>query len=99
MNTELFEYLKELSKKEFFALNGINTVLSVAIILIAIVSLFSGRTSLSYSAMFSCAAVLLATNSYKCFKRESKNGGVLAFFSLAFLINAIVCIYYTVTGM
>lgn len=99
MNTEILDYIKELSKKEFFVLNVVNTVLSIVIILIASITLKSGNTSLSYAIMFFCATALLATNSYKCFKRSSKNGWVLGFFSVLFFAFAIICLYYTITGM
>lgn len=99
MNNEIFEYVKELSRKEFFVVNVINTVLSLVIILVAILGLRFESKGLLYSIMFSATGVLLATNSYKCFKRGSKNGGVLAFMALVFIVFAVLCAAKVITSM
>lgn len=99
MNNEFFEYIKELSKKEFFVLNVINTILSLVIILVAILGLGSESKGLMYSIMYSAAGALLATNSYKCFKRGSKNGWVLAFVAFVFITFAVLCFAMVITGM
>ena len=78
MNTEIFDYLKALSKKEFFIANALSVVLSVVIILAGIISLREGATLSLYTIMYGCATVVLGLNSYKCFKRGSKNGWVFA---------------------
>ena len=92
MNTEIIDYLKELAKKEFFAINFINTALSIVIIICAIISLRTGATDVLYTIMFSMATVLLGTNSYKCFKRGYKSGWAFAVIGVIFLGISALCI-------
>ena len=93
MNTEIFDYLKELSKKEFFIVNVLNTIFSLIIIAMAVIVLKSGANRVTNTVMFVSAAFLLATNAYKCFKRKSKNGWVFAVMSVVFLAAAVVCLW------
>lgn len=86
MNTEIFDYLKTLSKKEFFFVNFSNVVLSLVIIISAIITLNSGATIMIYAIMFGSSTLLLTLNSYKCFKRKSKNGWVFAVLAVAFAV-------------
>lgn len=99
MNNEIFEYVKELSRKEFFVVNVINTVLSLVIILVAILCLRFETKGLLHAIMYFSAGALLATNSYKCFKRGSRNGWALVFIALVFITFAVLCLTTVLTGM
>lgn len=98
MNTEIFDYIKELSKKEFFFVNLIDSILGIVIIISSIVSLKTGASILIYTIMFACATLLLGLNSYKCFKRHSKNGWIFAVLSVIFLFVTALCITSLVIG-
>lgn len=82
MNTEIFDYLKALSKKDFFFANFFSSVLSVIIIIAGLISVTSGTSILLYTIMFGCATCVLVLNAYKCYKRGSKNGVVFAIAAL-----------------
>lgn len=92
MNTEIIDYIRELAKKEFFIVNFLNTVFGVVIIICSVISLRTGATDVLYTIMFSSATLLLGTNSYKCFKRGSKNGWVFAAIGVIFLGMTALCI-------
>lgn len=96
MNTEIFDYFKALSKKEFFFVNAADTILGLVIIISAIISFRQGATMTLYAIMFSCATVMLGLNSYKCFKRKSKNGWVFAILCFAFLLVSLLAVYCVV---
>jgi hypothetical protein len=48
--------------------------------------------------MFACATILLGFNSYRCFKRGSKNGWVFAVIGVAFATITGICIYALIGG-
>ncbi len=98
MNTEILDYLKTLAKREFFLVSVTDLFLSLMIIFCSIISLTMGATDLLYTIMFACATLILALNSYKCFKRGSKNGWVFAFLALAFAAVTSICIYSLIGG-
>ncbi|MCR5686503.1 MAG: hypothetical protein K6G58_00520 [Lachnospiraceae bacterium] len=98
MNTEIIDYLKTLAKKEFFFVNLADMLFSAVIIICGIISLRTGATMVLYTIMFACAAALLGMNSYKCFRRRSKNGWVFAVLAAAFAALAAFGIYAVVGG-
>ena len=99
MNTELFDYLKTLFKREFFFVSLTEIVLSMVIIICGTISLRTGSTTLLYTIMFTCATALLGLNSYRCFKRGSKNGWVFAVFGVAFAAVTGICMYSLMGGV
>ena len=98
MNTEIIDYLKTLSKREFFFVSLSNLIFSLTIIVCGVISLRAGATTLLYTIMFACATAIMWLNSYKCFKRESKNGIVFAVIGLAFATITGICIYALIGG-
>ena len=98
MNTELIEYIKTLSKREFFYVSVANLILSITIIVCGTISLLTGASTLLYSVMFACATAILGLNSYKCFGRGSKNGWVFAVMGVAFAAVTGICIYALIGG-
>ncbi|MCR5475664.1 MAG: hypothetical protein K6F28_10745 [Lachnospiraceae bacterium] len=98
MNTELFDYIKALSKTEFFYVSLTDLILSSVIIICGIISLTTGASSLLYAIMFACASTILGLNSYKCFKRGSKNGIVFVVLSAGFVFVTAICIYGVFVG-
>ena len=98
MNTELFDYIKALSKTEFFYVSLADILFSTVIIVCGIISLSSGASMPLYTIMFACAAALLGFNSYKCFKRKSKNGWVFAILGGGFAVVTFLCIYALIRG-
>ena len=99
MNTEILDYLKALSKKEFFYVSLADLVFSITIIICGAISLSTGATTLLYAIMFACATALLGFNSYKCFKRGSRNGWVFAILGVAFATVTGICIYALIGGI
>ena len=99
MNTELIDYLKTLAKRELFFVSVIDLFLSTVIIVCGVITLRTGATTLMYAIMFACATMLLALNSYKCFKRESKNGWVFAVLAVLFALITGICIYALIGGV
>ena len=93
MNTEIIDYIKTLAKREFFYVNLADVVFSLTIIICGAISLKTGATTLLYAIMFACATALLGFNSYKCFKRGSKNGWVFVVIGIIFLAVTCICIY------
>ena len=98
MNTEIIDYIRTLSKKEFFFVSLADLVLSVTILICGFISLRYGASTLLYMIMFACATALLAFNSYKCFKRGSKNGWVFAVLCVAFAAITGICVYALIGG-
>ena len=98
MNTELIEYLRTLTKEEFFFVSVADMIFSVVIIICGAISLATGATTLLYTIMFACATALLGLNSYKCFKRGSKNGWVFAVLGVVFATVTGICIYALIGG-
>ena len=98
MNTEILDYLKTLAKREFFLVSVADLFFSIMIILCSIISLTMGATTLLYTIMFACATAILALNSYKCFKRGSKNGWVFAVLCALFAGITGICIYAVAGG-
>ena len=98
MNTELIDYLKTLAKREFLFVSLADIVFSTIIIICGIISLRTGATTLLYAIMFACATTLLGFNSYRCFKRGSKNGWVFAVIGVAFAAITGICIYALIGG-
>ena len=94
MNTEIIDYIKTLSKKEFFYVSLANLVFSITILVCGVISLsgMSGNDKVLQVIMFSCATALLALNSYKCFKRGSKNGIIFAILSVVFAAITVLSI-------
>lgn len=99
MNTELVDYIKTLSKKEFFLVSLIDMVLSIIVIVCGIISMRTGANTLLYTIMFACATVLLGLNAYKCFKRGSKNGIVFAIMTVLFATITGICVYALIGGI
>ena len=99
MNTEIIDYIRTLAKKEFFFVNLADLFFSLAIIVCGVFSLRTGSTTLLYTIMFTCATALLGFNSYKCFKRGSKNGWVFAALSIVFAGITGICVYALIGGM
>ncbi len=98
MNTELIEYLKTLTKEEFFFVSVADMIFSIVIIICGAISLATGATTFLYTIMFACATALLGFNSYKCFKRGSKNGWVFAVLGVGFATITGICIYALIGG-
>ena len=99
MNTEIFDYLKTLAKREFFFVSVTNLFCSLTIIVCGVISLRTGSGTLLYTIMFACATVIMWLNCYKCFKRESKNGIVFAVIGLAFATITGICAYALIGGI
>ena len=93
MNTEIFDYLKTLAKKEFFIVSLADVFFSLVIIICGLISLSTGATTLLYTLMFASATALLGFNSYRCFKRGSKNGWAFAILTVMFAAITGICIY------
>ena len=98
MNTELFDYLKTLAKREFFFVSVADLFFSIMILICGTISLLTGATVLLYTVMFACATCILGLNSYKCFRRGSKNGWVFTILAAAFLAVTVICAYSLATG-
>lgn len=98
MNTEIFDYIKALSKKEFFFVNFFNCVFSATIIVCGFISVRYEATMELYATMFASATLILTLNSYKCFKRGSKNGWVFAVLAVAFLAITAIAVYACLGG-
>ncbi len=98
MNTELFDYLKTLSKREFFYVSLADVVFSMIIIVCGIISLRTGATILLYAIMFASATAMLVANSYKGLKSGSKNGWVFAILAAAFAALTGICVYGVIGG-
>ena len=71
MNTEIFDYLKKLSQKDNFAINFINTILGIGIIILAVLGLAEGVTVVTYGIMFGMGAAMLFLNFVKKIKTKS----------------------------
>ena len=93
MNTEIFDYLKTLAKKEFFIVSLADVFFSLVILICGTISLTMGATTLLYTIMFACATAILGLNSYKCFRRGSKNGWAFAILAVMFAAITGICIY------
>lgn len=98
MNTEIIDYLKTLAKREFFFVSLADMFFSLTIIVCGVITLRTGATTLLYAIMFACATAIMWLNSYKCFKRESKNGAVFAVIGLAFATITAICLYALIQG-
>ncbi len=98
MNTEIIDYIRTLTKREFFYVSLADLVFSLVIIICGIISLRTGATTLLYTIMFACASALLGFNSYKGIRRGSKNGWVFAVLCIAFLFITGVCIWALIGG-
>lgn len=92
MNTEIFDYIKALSKKEFFWSNFFSSVLSVVIIVAGAVSLYKGTSIKLYTIMFASATLVMLFNTYKSYKRGSKNGVI-------FVIMSVIMGGFTLLGL
>ena len=98
MNTELIDYIKTLAKREFFFVSVADMFFSFVIIICGTISLVTGASTLLYTIMFTCATALLGLNSYKCFRRGSKNGWVFAALGVGFATITGICIYALIGG-
>lgn len=85
MNTEIFDYLKALAKKEFYYANFFVSVCSIVIIIAGIYSVVNGASMPTYSIMFGCATLVLAINAYKSIRRHSKSAWFFIIASLCML--------------
>ena len=94
MNTEIIDYIKTLSKKEFFYVSLANLIFSLTILVCGFISLsgMSGNEKILQVIMFACATALLALNSYKCFKRGSRNGWIFAILSVVFAVITVLSV-------
>ncbi len=99
MNTEIIDYLKTLAKRELFFVSVADLLLSTVIIVCGVITLRTGATTVMYAIMFACATMLLALNSYKCFKRGSKNGWVFAALAVVFAGITGICVYALIGGI
>ena len=98
MNTELIDYLKTLAKREVFMVSVANMFFSIMILICGTISLTMGATTLLYTIMFACATAILGLNSYKCFRRGSKNGWAFAVLCAGFLAVTGICLYSLING-
>ena len=98
MNTEILDYIKALSKTEFFYIEAADMLFSLTIVICGVISLKTGTTTLLYTIMFACATALLGCNAYKCFRRGSKNGWVFAVLGVVFATVTGMCIYALIGG-
>lgn len=73
MNTEIIEYFKKLSKKEYFIINLINSALGIFILVLGTIGLMDKMTMISYALMFLAGAVMLFLNFYKGSKKKNRN--------------------------
>ncbi len=99
MNTEIIDYLKTLAKRELFFVSVANLFLSAVIIVCGIFTFRSGASTLMYAVMFACATMVLALNSYKCFRRGSKNGPVFAALAVLLALITGICLYALFGGI
>ena len=95
MNTEIIEYFKKLSQREFFVINFINSVLGVVIIILGFVALNSEITIPAYVAMFTCGAIMLGLNFFKGCRKNNKNRWI---FLAAAIIFAIMAVLFLISG-
>lgn len=93
MNTEIFDYLKALSKKENFFANFLTTVCSIVVIVAGAISLISGASEMLYTIMFACASVIMIINSVRSIKRGEKSGYFFAIVALFLLAVTAVFVY------
>jgi len=93
MDKIYFEYLKKLSKKEFFAINLCNTILGIIIIVLAILGLYSGMTMVVYGFMFAAGAILMLLNFYKGMCTGRKNKWIFLAAGLLFIGMSVVFFY------
>ncbi|MBO4265634.1 MAG: hypothetical protein J5910_00415 [Lachnospiraceae bacterium] len=93
MNTEIFDYIRTLARKEFFIVSLADVFFSLVIIICGLISLSTGATTLLYTLMFASATALLGFNSYRCFKRGSRNGWAFAILAVMFAAITGICIY------
>lgn len=73
MNTEIRDYIRELSKKEFFWVNFINMILGAAVILLGIIGIIEELTFVAYASMFLSGSIMMLLNFYKARKTGNKN--------------------------
>lgn len=73
MNTEIRDYIRELSKKEFFWANFINMILGAAVILLGIIGIIEELTFVAYASMFLSGFIMMLLNFYKARKTGNKN--------------------------
>lgn len=78
MNTEIFDYFRKLTKKEFFLPNFINICLSIVVIFLGVISLVNEAGVMLFTIMFGCATVVLFLNAYIFVMRKSKVGWFIA---------------------
>lgn len=98
MNTEIFDYLKALSKKEFYYANFFSSACSIIILIAGIISITEGASSMLYTIMFGCASVVLWINAYKCFRRGSKSAWFFALVGLFMCALTAIFIYVLVSN-
>ena len=84
MNTEILDYFKQLSKKEYFWINFINMILSIAVIILGIVGLVDGLIPITYAFMFLTGAVMMLLNFHKGRKSHNKNSWIFFIGSMGF---------------
>lgn len=84
MKNENLDYLKSMSKKEFFVVDVINAVLGLVILVMGVISIANQPTVLSYAIMFGAGAIILFLNVFKSFKKKSSMGFVYLILGLVF---------------
>ena len=96
MNTEIIDYIRSLSKKEFFYVSVADLIFSITILVCGFIAFQYGSSLYTHMIMFGCATALMGCNSYKCFKRGSKNGWVFAGLGVVFAATTAMSIYFIV---
>lgn len=98
MNTEIFDYLKALSKREFYFANLFSSICSIVVIIAGVISIVEGASMLLYAIMFGGAAITMGINSYKGFRRKNKNAIFFAGVAIFMLVLAGMFAYALMLG-
>ena len=98
MNTELIDYIKTLAKKEFFFVSFAEILFSLVILVCGVITLRAEPSTLLYTIMFASATVLLGLNSYRCYKRGTKNVWFFAAAGVIFAAITGICVYALIGG-
>lgn len=74
---KFLDYLKSMSKKEFFYIDLFDALMGFVVLVIGVVSVITGPTVLTYALMFGGGTLILFCNCYKSFKQGSKAMGAV----------------------
>lgn len=75
---KLLDYLKSMSKKDFFYIDLFDALMGFVVIVIGIAAVATGGpTVMTYALMFSGGTLILFCNSFKSFKQKSKGMGIV----------------------